>query len=73
MNIAEWNQLEKTDYDRWLHEYRMFMCDPKNAHNCNNCPNSEDGGYNNNYRLPCGQYRCHCEMVLNYIEEEEEE
>ena len=34
MNISEWKQLEKADYDKWLHEYKMFMCDPKNAHHC---------------------------------------
>lgn len=72
MNISEWKQLEKADYDKWLHEYKMFMCDPKNAHHCWDCPCSKDGGYNNR-NLPCGQYRCHCEMVLNYIEQEEEE
>ena len=71
MKIKDWNRLEKADYDKWLYEYKMFMCNPENAYDCTNCPCSEDGGYNSR-NLPCGQYRCHCKMVLNYIEEEEE-
>lgn len=44
-------------------EYVEFMCDVKNSHACDRCPeNREFGSWQD--RLPCGQFRCwvdiHC-------------
>lgn len=56
-------RLQQSDV-KVMEEYREFMCNPANSHNCDKCPENEhySGG-----KLPCGQYRCwvdrHCEEV----------
>lgn len=40
-----------------LKNYRKFMSDPKNSHNCENCP--ENRSFSDwQRRLPCGQQVC---------------
>lgn len=48
-------------------ELRAWVCDPKNAHNCAECPYSIDASDWQD-RLPCGQW--HCWVSLNCGEDE---
>ena len=54
------NEQERKEY---IEEYIDFMCDPKNAYNCDKCP--ENSGFDGwGGKLPCGQQNCwvdcHC-------------
>lgn len=49
--------------EREIQEYKNFMCNPDNSHNCCECPENRD--YDNwQGKLPCGQQNCwvdcHC-------------
>lgn len=39
-------------------EYRRFMADSSNAHNCEHCPANQDFSEWPGHRLPCGQFNC---------------
>lgn len=44
-----------------MEEYRSFMCNKENMHNCKECPENMEMG---NSQYPCGQQNCwvtcHC-------------
>ena len=46
-----------------IKNYKEFMYNPENSHNCKNCPENQDF----NRGLPCGQQNCwvdcHCERA----------
>lgn len=46
-----------------IEDYKEFMYNPENSHNCSECPENE--GMDS--RLPCGQQHCwvdcHCERL----------
>lgn len=67
-NLKDWEEL-KSDYDKYIEEYNLFICDSGNERNCEYCPCSGDG--NTSDRLPCGQYNCWCSHVIldRYIED----
>ena len=60
MTLKQWAELAEQDYGKYKVEYRRWMQNPENSHNCENCP--ENSGYDG---LPCGQQNCwvdlHCE------------
>lgn len=62
MNHMDYECTQPNKFDR--EDYICFMCDPKNSHNCNECPERESGCGDG---LPCGQQHCwvdaHCEEV----------
>ena len=47
--------------DKELKEYRKFMCNKENMHNCKECPENREMG---NFQNPCRQQHCwvwaHC-------------
>lgn len=62
MTLKEWDELYRNDREKWLELYKEFMCNSKNAGDCDHCPANNDMGGNG--QCPCGQYRCwvdaHC-------------
>ncbi len=48
-----------------MDDYRKFMNNPENSHNCANCPENYNASAWPGHRLPCGQFHCwvdlHCE------------
>lgn len=68
--LKDWKKIKISNYDKYIEEYKLFMCDPDNEGNCDYCPCSGDG--NTSGRLLCGQSNCWCSHTVldRYIEEE---
>lgn len=41
-----------------LEEYKKFMNNEENSHNCSECPANEGFSEWPGHRLPCGQFHC---------------